>query len=262
VDIVLNADDFGASPETVTATIDCFERGGLTSATIMPSMPAAASALAFARNGEGREISFGVHLTLVRDEASSPISDPSTIPTLVDDRGGFLSTTSFRALALLRRLPLTELEREISAQIGFVRDHGVQISHVDSHRHVHKLPLVQEALAQALPSFGIERVRTVQNVYLKRPLASPTVWLGPAWRRALVRRFRTTDNFYMPTSTRDLDWHGKLAAAASRMGGSSLEIGVHPGVDEPWRANERASVVAVANLLRDMRQNLVPWARI
>jgi predicted glycoside hydrolase/deacetylase ChbG (UPF0249 family) len=33
--IILNADDFGASDEAVRATVECFERGGLTSATIM-----------------------------------------------------------------------------------------------------------------------------------------------------------------------------------------------------------------------------------
>ena len=50
VRIVVNADDFGASAETVAATIQCFEHGALTSATIMPTMPAADEALAFARD--------------------------------------------------------------------------------------------------------------------------------------------------------------------------------------------------------------------
>ena len=40
--LVLNADDFGYSDDTVEATIECFACGALTSATIMPAMPAAA----------------------------------------------------------------------------------------------------------------------------------------------------------------------------------------------------------------------------
>jgi len=63
VRIVVNADDFGASAETVAATIEAFEEGALTSATIMPTMPAAGEALAYARDRPDR--SFGVHLTFV-----------------------------------------------------------------------------------------------------------------------------------------------------------------------------------------------------
>ena len=36
--LIVNADDFGLSDDTADATIECFERGALTSATIMPAM--------------------------------------------------------------------------------------------------------------------------------------------------------------------------------------------------------------------------------
>ena len=38
--LVVNADDFGQSDDTVDATIECFEAGALTSATLMAGMPA------------------------------------------------------------------------------------------------------------------------------------------------------------------------------------------------------------------------------
>ena len=43
--IIINADDFGCSSDTVLATIDCFERELLASATIMVNMPASAEAI-------------------------------------------------------------------------------------------------------------------------------------------------------------------------------------------------------------------------
>ena len=70
--VILNADDFGSSPDTLTATIECFEEGALTSATIMPGMPATEQALAFARSRP--DLSFGVHLTLVGDGVERPIA--------------------------------------------------------------------------------------------------------------------------------------------------------------------------------------------
>src|ERR671922_2946900 len=85
VRIVVNADDFGASTETVAATIDSFEAGSLTSATIMPTMPAAEQALAFAR---GRpDWSFGVHLTFVGNGDERCAADPAAVRALVDEAG-------------------------------------------------------------------------------------------------------------------------------------------------------------------------------
>jgi len=40
-----------------------------------------------------------------------------------------------------------------------VRDHGVSISHLDGHKHLHQLPVVCTAVANVLPRFVIRRVR-------------------------------------------------------------------------------------------------------
>ena len=71
--VVVNADDFGSSSDTVRATIECFEAGALTSATIMPGMPATDEALAYARSRP--DLSFGVHLTLTGDGEERPAVD-------------------------------------------------------------------------------------------------------------------------------------------------------------------------------------------
>ena len=258
--LVLNADDFGASADTVQATIDCFDRAALTSATIMPRAPATAEAIAFAR--ERPDLSFGVHLTLVRDEDNRCVSEPGRLRGLVDEEGRFLSTSTFRAQALLRRLPSAALELEIAAQIAYVQGKGVPVSHVDSHRHVHKLPVVQEALARALQGFGIRRVRAVQDIYLRRPTLSPTYWVGARWGRMLTSRFTTTAHFYMPTSAGDTDWHAPLLAVAQGLGSESLEVGVHPGDQEEWRVSERDSTLAFAAAARERGHSLVSWADV
>jgi chitin disaccharide deacetylase len=258
--LVLNADDFGASADTVQATIACFDRAALTSATIMPRAPATAEAIAFAR--ERPDLSFGVHLTLVRDEDTRCVSEPGPLGRLVDEGGRFLPTSTFRARALLRRLPSSALELEIAAQIAYVQGEGVAVSHVDSHRHVHKLPVVQEALARVLPRFGIRRVRNVQDIYLRRPALSPTYWVGARWGRMLTGRFTTTAHFYMPTSAGDTDWHVPLLAVAGRLGSESLEVGVHPGDDEEWRRSERDSAVAFAAAAREVGHAFASWTDV
>jgi hypothetical protein len=257
--VILNADDFGSSADTVRATIECFDRGALTSATIMPGMPATDEALAFARSRP--EFSFGVHLTLVGDGTERPLAGPEAVPGLTRPDGALLPTNTVRLRALTRRLPAAELERELAAQIALVRDAGVPVSHVDSHRHVHKLPAVREALARVLPRFGIRRVRNVQDVYLRRPLKSATYWLGPLWRRQLMRLASTTTHFYMPTGTGDVDWDRRLLEQIAALEGS-LEIGVHPGTEDEWRAAERRAVEAFAAAAAERGHRLAPWTEV
>ncbi|MGH3072199.1 MAG: carbohydrate deacetylase [Gaiellaceae bacterium] len=258
--IVLNADDFGASEETVRATIECFERGALTSATIMPGMPATEAAVAYARSRP--DLSFGVHLSFVANGLERPLSDPARLGDLVDDEGRFLATGEARRRALLRGIPAVQIAHEAEAQLAFLRDSGVPVSHVDSHRHMHKLAPFREALAGVLPRFGIRRVRNVQDVWLRRPLRSPTYWYGRVWRRRLMRRFVTTEHFYMPTSAADTEWADALLAAVRRLPGESLEVGVHPGFDEEWRRDEGRTVQAFAERARGEGHTLAPWTEV
>jgi hypothetical protein len=258
--VILNADDFGASDETVRATIECFEAGALTSATIMPGMPATDAALEYARSRP--DLSFGVHLSFVANGLERPLSDPARLGGLVDGDGRFLPTGEARRRALLRRIPVEQITLETEAQLASVRDGGVPISHVDSHRHMHKLGPFRDALVRVLPRFGIRRLRNVQDVWLRRPLRSPTFWYGRAWRRRLMRRFATTDHFYMPTSADDRGWDAALLAAIRSLSGGSLEVGVHPGFDEDWRDDERRTVQAFAARAASEGHLLVPWTRL
>lgn len=257
--VVLNADDFGESADTVQATIECFEQGALTSASIMPGRPATEEAVAFARAHP--QFSFGVHLTLVGDGNERPLAGSDAVPGLVTSDGALRPTNEVRARALLHRLPAHELERELAAQIDAVRSAGVPISHVDSHRHLHKLGAVRDALARVLPRFGIRRVRNVQDVFLRRPLRSPTYWFGPLWRRRLARVAATTTHFYMPTGLDEAGWERRLLERLPAMSGS-LEVGVHPGTLDDWRADERAALVAFATGARARGHLLVPWTEV
>jgi len=257
--IIINADDFGHDADTVRETIACFESGLLTSATIMANMPATPEALDYARSHP--QFSFGVHLTLTGDGSERPLSLPDEVPGLVTEAGTLPPTRAVRIRALLDRLSQDQLEHEIAAQVEWVQRHGVDVVHVDSHRHLHKFVPVRRALDQVLPRLGIRCVRNVQDVYLTRPLTSPTYWLGGPWRRGLMRHFRTTDHFYMPTSAGDSGWDA-MAKRLSRLEGRTLEVGLHPGSEEPWRARERASLRPFVEATLGDGHELITWHAI
>ncbi len=253
--LVLNADDFGFDDDTVDATIACFGRGELTSATIMAGMPASERAVKWAL--EHPEHSYGLHLQLVGDGSERPLSAPGDVPALVTTDGTFPGTTSVRVRALLGRLPVDQLEHEIERQILWLRERGLSVSHVDSHRHLHKFRPVRAALQRVLPRLGIHRVRTVQDVYLRRPPASPTYWLGSRWKTRADGPFASTDHFYMPASAGDTDWRA-LLGRLPHLTGDTLEIGVHPGNTEEWRAVERDALGAFVGEARPVHE-FVSW---
>jgi len=255
--IITNADDFGQDDDTVNATIECFQRGALTSATIMPRMPATQRAIDYAKNHP--EFSFGVHLTFVTNGIEAPLSDPKTIPALVDDKGLFLPSQRVRFLALRNKLPIDQIERELTAQISFVRDCGISVSHVDSHGHLHKFRPFVEALTNVLPRFGIKRVRSAQDLYIKKPLKSPTFWIGPFWKRRIMSRFITTDHLFMPTSIGDArsmqDWMPPVTD-------ESIEVGGHPGFAEDWRNAERQALQSFATRATTAGHHMITWNQL
>src|SRR5438552_3867755 len=254
--IILNADDFGYDDDTVAATIECFEARVLTSATIMPKMPATTRALAYARANP--QFSFGAHLTFVADTVEAPFSSPADIPALVRSDGRFRDSQELRLMALRGKVPVEQVEREMALQLAFLRDNGVALSHVDSHGHLHKFKPFVEAMKRVLPRFGIRRVRTAQDLYLRRPLKSPTYWLGGFWRRRIRRNFVTTDHLYMGNSPEDARRLG--AGDLIRLfNGETIEVGVHPGHAEAWRGEEVRAVRAFAARAVDAGHRLVTW---
>lgn len=257
--IVINADDFGHSDDTVAATIECFEKGALTSASFMVNMPGTPKALAYAKAHP--EFSFGVHLTFVSDGLERPLTNPAEIPDLVTAEGQFQESNHVRKLALLRRLPVDQIEREATAQIAFLRDFGIAVSHVDSHGHTHKFAPFREALRRVLPRFGITRVRNAQDTYLRPQFKSPTYWLGGFWRRLLMARFDTTQHFFMPQNHEDF-CALLLARLHGQLRGDSIEVGVHPGFADGWRAQQRIAIQEFAPRAAAAGHTLIGWKNL
>ena len=255
--LIINADDFGFDDDTVDTTVRGLEDGGITSATVMVSMPAAARAITYAL--QHQHFSFGLHLTLAGNGSERPVVEARKVQSLVDSAGCFLSVRALAVRVLSGRLCDSELDLEIRTQLSVLRDNGIKISHVDSHGHVHKLPPIHEALRRVLPEFGISRVRNVQNLYMRRRLISPTYWIGPVFRNRVMRSFTTTRNFYMPTGAPDIYWDKWITEIKTT---GDTEVGVHPGsaahVDR-WRHQEFLAAIRVAKQWQTEGRELITW---
>jgi chitin disaccharide deacetylase len=249
VKIIINADDFGYDSDSVAETISCFERGGLTSATIMANMPGTDDAIDFALKNP--QFSFGVHLNWVEGK---PLTNPTHLMT---HTGVFRNSQEVRRIALLRRGGLEQIVEETRAQIRHIAARGLPISHVDSHGHLHKFNLFMQALEIVLPEFGIRRVRTAQNVYIRKAWLSPTFWLGSFWGTRIREKFKTTDYLAMPDGKDAPERLKKLVQIGSP--GQTLEVGVHPGRRERSRELQTNAAILLACYAKRHHRPLVTW---
>ncbi len=173
--LIVNADDFGASPSTSDPIVELFEERVISSASAMVRMRDSARAASLARE---RAIPTGLHLnlTLPFDEAG--------VPELVRERQirvtEVLGSESWRE-DHGETPPGRLLEDVISDQLECFRASYGEPSHLDGHHHIHIHPAVLEHLPRDLP---IRPILTVPSRAGARP--------GTRERR-LRRRFRSPE---------------------------------------------------------------------
>ena len=217
----------------------------------MPNAPASAEAIEFARSAAG--VSFGVHLTFVGDGDERPLSSAAgragARRSGREDYGGRTSSGLPRFSA---DCPVEQLEREIEAQVEWARSRGIEVSHVDSHRHLHKYGPFREAL-RACPAAARHPPRSQRAGRLSPPPSRQPDRLA---RGALARRPDGCGSRRPITSTcRRRAGDDVVDGSAARAGlrESTIEIGVHPGELEDWRIREARGVAEFAQAADDRR---------
>lgn len=132
--LLVNADDFGDTPQVNAAVIRAYREGILRFASLMVLRPAAEQAAALAKENPG--LGVGLHLELCADAPEKAglryFFDPGA-------RAG--------------------VEGEIRAQVERLLALGVTPTHVDGHINVHVHPVIFPALCRVAREYGIPRVR-------------------------------------------------------------------------------------------------------
>lgn len=261
--VILHADDFGYDKDTTQATIELLECGALTSATIMPTMPAAEEAIAYA--AAHKQYSFGVHLTYVDGLKPALQKEGST---LLDNNGLFYPSNDVRKKAINLSLNKRDIIEESLAQIDIVRKGGAKISHLDSHGHLHKFPSFLLALPEIKKRAVLNKVRRVQNVFLQQPGLSPTTILNRCFDWRIAHTCRTTDYFYMSANNMDTGWADAILEQMDILPQDAIiEVGVHPGhadtVEERWRIAEYNDIKDFASKLRALgKHQIITWNEV
>lgn len=177
--LIVNADDFGFTLGVNRAIVDAHTRGIVTSSTLMATGPAFEDAARLVKTLP--RLSVGCHVVLIDGK---PVLDAKLLPSLTAvGAAGFrdgLKSFGLRALAGL--LDAGEIEAEASAQIRKLQSAGVDVSHLDTHKHTHLFPAVLRPLLRAARACG---VRAIRNPFgPRKPLTSSELLTRPnLWTR-------------------------------------------------------------------------------
>lgn len=255
--LIINADDFGWSEDINAACIALATAGNLTSVSFMAnSCTNSHKELSKLKN---LDISIGVHLNI---STGQPIN-PSTINSpLVTHDGFFKANNKNTNEALLNALRIGSIQKEFDAQIEYARGLGIEISHLDTHHHVAKIPTIAFSMANSARKHNIRCVRAPASFNLKRfdllrksivrvnkIIFSRFNLLSPKLRFGLTKQNSwsefvntihewTKSSVWQPGSTAELNCHPSFCNGVS---GQSQEMAVRRPSDLKILSNEKLS---------------------
>lgn len=169
-----HADDFALTAHSDQDIMTLLETGTLDSISVMPNMSGFPRACALLVNGNG-QFSYpkiSVHLNFMEGKSLCAYSE---VPHLTDGHGFFCISWGRLLLwncnPFMRKTIRHELAAEIERQARAVIDSGIlreQRMRFDSHQHPHMIPLVFDALCDAIGSlsaqgFGTEFIRNARD---------------------------------------------------------------------------------------------------
>ena len=268
--LIVNADDFGLTSGVNRAILELHSAGVLTSATLMAHAGATSEAIELALAHPS--LAVGCHIVLVD---GMPILPPSEIPTLVERRTGLFpaSLTTFLSRLFTGRISTREIEAEAAAQIAVLKGRGLNLSHIDAHKHTHMFPAVLRPVLRAAHAAGI---RAVRNPF--EPAWAVRATAGAGWARwfevSLLRKLEShckriiaTEGFATTDGTIAVVGTGILNAATLRsmltvLPEGTWELVTHPGYNDADLAAVRTRLRASRDVEREALQAIREFPQI
>ncbi len=239
--LIVNADDFGISARINEGIMAAHQTGMVTSTSLMAVGRAFEQAVELCRSIPTLDV--GVHLTLV---AEQPLL-PGTSSVTGDDGRFAASAGDFLRRWLTGSIRIEEVQAEWSAQIERVLDHGIRVTHLDSHQHIHILPGLADLSLRLAAHYDIPFVRVpVEELHwdrwpglhgISRMLGTTALWAS--WM--LTRLAGAQKAQHQPPHFLGFEDGGRLDDLRLRRmlrtlrPGRTYELMCHPGLrpDEP-----------------------------
>ena len=268
--LVVNADDFGLTVGVNRAIVQLHAGGVLTSTTLMARAAATDEAVNIAHDTP--TLGVGCHVVLVDGE---PVLPAKEISSLLDTRTGrfFPTLGAFLQRLLAGRIRAAEMEAEAGAQIALLQAAGVELTHIDTHKHLHMFPAVLRPVLRAAKTGGIRAVRnpfepawslraTPGAPWIRRMEVSVLRRIEPTFRRIVTEEgFVTTDGAVGVLATGTLD-AAAVSSLLQNLPPGTWELVTHPGYNDAQLAQAHTRLLASRETERDALQTLKRFPEI
>lgn len=256
--LIVNADDFGLTSGVNRAIVELHQACVLTGATLMAYAAATDEAIEIARNTPS--LGVGCHVVLVDGK---PIS--RSLTTLAPNGAFFPTLGSFLKKLLSGGVRAEEIEQEAREQIVALQQQGVQLTHIDTHKHTHMFPRALRPVLRAARSCGIRVVRnpfepswsvraTPNAPFLRRAQVRLLHLLAAQFHRIVMEEdFTTTAGALgvLATGTLDAETIRSIAAAIPTNEDTSFELVTHPGYNDIDLAQAHTRLLASREIERE-----------
>lgn len=264
--LIVNADDFGLTSGVNRAVLELHNAGVLTSASLMARAIATDEAIDIARSTP--TLGVGCHVVLV--DGAPILSACDQIAHLADSTGDRFRSSLWSFLRGLdlesgRKVFRQQIEAETRAQIEFLQNKGVNLTHIDTHKHTHMLPSVLGPILRAARACGVRAIRnpfepswsvhaTHRAPWIRLAQIGALRWLAPICHRIIAEEgFTTTDGTIAVAATGALD-AASLRSLASSLPPGTWELVTHPGYND----NDLAQTNTRLRSSRDIERQLLP----
>ncbi len=184
--LIINADDFGLTSGVNRGILESHQSGVVTSSTLMACGAQFQEGVALAL--QVPRLSVGCHVVLVDGAPVLSVEQLSSLAIAGSPPRFRVSLIGFAGRAAAGRLDQEQIEQEVTAQIQKLQAAGIDVSHLDSHKHTHMFPVVLRGMLRAAKNCG---VRAIRNPF--EPLVFAKVG---GWKRQfqlrILQRYRAT----------------------------------------------------------------------
>lgn len=151
--LIVNADDFNLTEGVSNAILHCHDRGVVSSTSVFANLPLSQNQLSGLK--KRKKLGTGLHLNVTFGRSLSP---ENRIKTLLDKSGYFKKKEVFQK----SRFSKKELELEFRTQILWFRSTFEKLpDHLNTHHHIHAIPVVLDVVMKLAKEFGIPIRRVI-----------------------------------------------------------------------------------------------------
>ena len=189
---IVNADDLGMSPGTNEAIFHGHDNGYINSTSIMTNCDYFNEAIHGLK--ARKELKVGIHLNLTYGKSLSG-------SFMLSNKHGFFNLSYIQILykSIVIQNFLAEVENEFELQVQKGIYNKIDISHLDSHRHIHLIPNLYKIVYRLSLKYNINRVRLVnENIFHSLHLTKKLNFLsnGGLFKYLLLRFFTCINKIY------------------------------------------------------------------